>query len=112
MNSEKLPADCHRVEVSGWDASENFFVEKTTVRWNRGKNAVVLRCALRAGSVVFLRSLERSHDEGGFPIAWKAVNVVGRDAGGQALVHLVQLHPRPSGDEKAEELESAASRVA
>ena len=25
--------DTYRVEVSGWDAKENFFVEKTTLEW-------------------------------------------------------------------------------
>jgi hypothetical protein len=37
--------DTYRVEVSGWDAKENFFVEKTTLEWKpEGQEINVAAC--------------------------------------------------------------------
>ena len=48
-----------RVEVSGWDRSENFFVEKTTLDWNQeGDKDLALRAEVREGSVLFVRLLK------------------------------------------------------
>lgn len=56
----ELPAS-YRVEVSGWDASENFFVEKTGLEWNREeKKEIVLRSFLLEGCVVFVSLLQSS----------------------------------------------------
>ena len=52
-------ARSYRVEVSGWDSSENFFVEKTMLDWGHDeKKEVRLRSVLREGSVVFVRLLQ------------------------------------------------------
>lgn len=49
----------YRVEVSGWDKSQTFFVEKSELEWSEesGKH-VTLRCAVPDGSVVFLRLIQ------------------------------------------------------
>jgi len=57
----------YRVEVSGWDKNQTFFVEKSDLQWSEesGKQ-VALSHAVPDGAVVFLRlvpclSTERSH---------------------------------------------------
>lgn len=85
----------YRVEVSGWDASENFFVEKTMLNWrNDARKQVSLRNSLREGSIVFIR-LNQSATEQIFPIAYRAEKISPRDARGFSHVSLVQLRPRP-----------------
>lgn len=49
----------YRVEVSGWDCSESFFVEKTSLTWERdAEKLIFLKSNLREGSVVFMRLLQ------------------------------------------------------
>ena len=51
--------DSYRVEVSGWDAKENFFVEKTTLEWKpEDKKSMLLRADIRPGCIVFVRLLQ------------------------------------------------------
>ncbi len=57
----------YRVEISGWDKDQTFFVEKSELEWSEdsGKQ-VTLSHAIPDGAVVFLRlvfclSTERSH---------------------------------------------------
>jgi hypothetical protein len=49
----------YRVEVSGWDKSRTFFVEKSELEWSEdsGKH-VTLSSAVPDGSVVFLRLIQ------------------------------------------------------
>ncbi len=87
----------YRVEISGWDTDENFFVEKTTLEWNEesGKK-VYLRHALRANAVVFVRLIDPSASSHTFPIAHQA-NIVGQaDAQGVFQVSLVPMWPAHS----------------
>ncbi len=86
----------YRVEVSGWDASENFFVEKTALNWcDDTSKQVLLRNSVREGAIVFIR-LNQSATEQIFPIAYRAQNISPRDASGLSRVSLVQLRPRPA----------------
>jgi len=58
--SARFPITClYRVEVSGWDKSHTFFVEKSELEWNEevGKH-VTLSSAVPDGSVVFLRPIQ------------------------------------------------------
>ena len=52
-------ASLYRVEVSGWDKSQTFFVEKSELEWHEesGK-CVTLGSAVPDGSVVFLRLIQ------------------------------------------------------
>src|ERR1700679_1911082 len=87
---------CYRVEVSGWDAKENFFVEKTSLDWgeHEGKT-VALHVAVRVDSVLFVRLLRPLGGGADFPVPHRAVRVEnhGKDDsckdGG-----LAQLQPR------------------
>ena len=49
----------YRVEVSGWDKSQTFFVEKSELEWHEesGKH-VTLSSEVPDGSVVFLRLIQ------------------------------------------------------
>jgi hypothetical protein len=58
--SARFPiSSLYRVEVSGWDKSRTFFVEKSELEWNEnsGKH-VTLSSAVPDGSVVFLRLIQ------------------------------------------------------
>jgi hypothetical protein len=89
--------NCYRVEVSGWDASENFFVEKTLLNWgNDEEKEVHLRSDLREGSVVFVRLLQPLTNGNTFPVAYQAQRIGPRDPEGQTRINLAQLRPRPS----------------
>lgn len=86
----------YRVEVSGWDTSERFFVEKTSLSWGRDeKKEIRLRSTLREGSVLFVRLLQPLANATNFPIAYQAQRIGSRSEDGYARVHLAQLRPRP-----------------
>ena len=58
--SARFPvASLYRVEVSGWDKSQTFFVEKSEFEWSEdfGKH-LTLSTAVPDGSVVFLRLIQ------------------------------------------------------
>lgn len=85
----------YHVEVSGWDASDKFFVENTTLTWSDvvGKK-VLLRRRLRLGTLVFLRLLEYESSEGTFPVAHRIESVGQLDTRGLREITLAQLRPR------------------
>lgn len=86
----------HRVDVSGWDAKENSFVEKTSLDWREleGKT-VALRATVRLDSVLFVRLLRPLDGGADFPVPHRAVRVedTGKDASCKD-VGLEQLQPR------------------
>jgi len=89
----------YRVEVSGWDARENFFVEKTSLDWKeREGKTVALRAAVRLDSVLFVRLLRPLGGGADFPVPHRAVRIEGRDGnvsgGVPSQVALEQLQPR------------------
>ena|ERR1700741_5053196 len=89
--------DCYRVEVSGWDSKENFFVEKTTLEWNpEDKKSMLLRADIRPGCILFVRLLQPLSTVVSFPVAYEALTGAERDAHGAARVSLERLHPRAS----------------
>lgn len=97
----------YRVEISGWNASGNFFVEKTTVQWSpdTGKE-VAMRASLREGDIVFVRLNQTSTAAPAFPIAYLAEKISSRDSRGFVRVSLVRLRPR--GLDKVDPLDSAS----
>jgi len=97
--------DGYRVEVSGWDASENFFVEKTTLCWGHDTDKEIsLRSPVREGSVVFVRLLQRSVNTDTIPIAYRVAALAEKDGSGCAIARLVQLYPRAALKELADPL--------
>lgn len=103
----------YRVEVSGWDARENFFVEKTLLEWSVAeKKEISLRAALRQGCVVFVRLLQPIAIGNNFPVAYQAVGVTAKDPSGNTRVRLAQLRPRASFRETVRLLSAATLSVA
>jgi len=87
--------ESYRVEVSGWDSSETFFVEKTFLDWSAAESKeVLLRSSLHEGSVIFMRLLQQLSNESTFPLPYQAVKVLPRDVHGRSRVQLAQLRPR------------------
>jgi hypothetical protein len=105
----------YRVEVSGWDFSENFFVEKTGLEWNgKEKKEIMLSSILREGCVVFvrlLRSVENSNLDA-FPIAYQAAKVLPADSAGRTRVYLEQLRPREAFRTARGPIDDSARKVA
>ena len=90
----------YRVEVSGWDTSDRFFVEKTALDWGRDAHKEIsLRSAVCQGCVVFVRLLQAIANSNNFPIAYQAVNVTEREADGRMRVRLEQLRPHATRKE-------------
>ncbi len=87
----------YRVEISGWDLAENFFVEKTALKWDgQGTKEACVQSSLREGTVVFIRLLQPLASENNYPIAYQAVCVGTRDARGLIRIGLEQLRARRS----------------
>lgn len=101
----------YAVEVSGWDASEDFFVENTDLTWTAGgMKEINLYHTVRQGSVVFVRLMQPIANSDTYPIACQAVNVMEHTSTGRAHVLLSQLRPRAFFRDAVNELKS--SRVA
>ncbi|MGA8142392.1 MAG: hypothetical protein WB987_00695 [Candidatus Acidiferrales bacterium] len=97
MDSNTNQQSSYRVEVSGWDAKENFFVERTQLDWKpEDKKAILLRAAIRPGCIVFVRLLQPMATAANFPIAYEALTSAVRDTNGALRVSLERLRPRAS----------------
>ena len=113
MSLLSCPGNTYNVEVSGWDASENFFVERTALDWDENETKqIALRATVREGSVVFMRLLQPFGDGTSLPVACRAVKVLGRNGDGRGIVHLMQLHPKSSVNSTADATEAVAFKVA
>ena len=95
MLSETLPVigSC-RVEVSGWDEDEIFFVEKSELSWDdfAGKH-VALKHMLADGALVFVRMLQPTSLQRSFPVAYEA-EFIACDAHGSHEFRLNAVQPR------------------
>ena len=102
MSAGENRAETYHVEVSGWDSSNCFFVERTSLDWNEDETKrVSLRSAVREGSVVFLRLLQTFGDGTGLPVACRVVKTIGKSGEGSVIAHLLQLHPHSPVDGNA-----------
>jgi hypothetical protein len=92
--------DSYRVEVSGWDAKQNFFVEKTVLNWKpEDRKAISLRSAIHVGTVVFVRLLQPASNGSNFPIAYQVLTSGAKDERGGINVSLERLRPRATNRE-------------
>jgi|SRR5208282_622727 len=93
--SETLPiASNYRVEVSGWDEDENFFVEKSELAWDdfAGKH-ISLKHMLGEGARVFIRVLQPTSLQHSLPVAYEA-EFIGCDPQGGHEFRLSPVQPR------------------
>jgi len=101
MECQSDRLNSYRVEVSGWDASDNFFVEKTLFSWVGAEKEISIRRAPRKDSVVFVRLLQ-PFACGNFPIPYRVNRIGPRDADGKSKVYLARLRPRSPRNEEIE----------
>jgi hypothetical protein len=84
----------YRVEVSGWNAKGNFFVEKTMLHWtDAGEKSVELLSRLRESCVVFVRLIHTASGKANFPVAYRVLSIAFENSEGRGCVHLSQLQP-------------------
>jgi len=95
MIGETVEDQCYRVEVSGWNLAEAFFVEKASLEWTSGGlKSVRLKTDLRSGTIVFLRLLQHDAATSQFPVAYQTSDPSPRESDGRSRVCLLQMHPR------------------
>ncbi len=87
-------SECYRVEVSGWDENQAFFVEKSDLAWDdfAGKH-ISLRRMLPDGAMVFVRMLQPQGLAPSPPIVYR-VEFIGCDPEGHHQFRLNAVHPR------------------
>jgi hypothetical protein len=85
----------YRVEVSGWDLDETYFVEKTDLEWDEvhGKR-LHLSHPMKRGAVLFVRLLQPLASTSGYPIAYQADPHTALDEKGRYEIRLVQIRPK------------------
>jgi hypothetical protein len=103
----------YRVEVSGWDEKENFFVEKTTLDWSEADGkTIAVRSSVRLESVVFVRLIQPLGGGTGFPVPYRAVKVSSNFLNNGLTVKVEQLQPRMAFRETADTLLCSNAKVA
>jgi hypothetical protein len=95
----------YRIEVSGWDANECFFVEKSLLEWREsaGKK-LALKAQIRIGSVLFIRLVQPLGGGTTFPTPYRAVRFGDDPSGSGSVVNIEQLQPRLRVRETASDL--------
>jgi len=99
--SVRLPASTtYCVEVSGWDAQDNFFVAKADLAWgdDNGKQ-VTLAHAVADRAILFIRLVHATDSLRALPVPYEAEEIEPATPGSY-LFKLHALQPR-SGDEPA-----------
>jgi len=80
----------YRVEVSGWDKNQTFFVEKSDLEWSEASSKqITLSHAVPDGAVVFVRLVPYLSTEQSHPVAYET-EFVETTAEGR---HELRLHP-------------------
>jgi hypothetical protein len=84
----------YQVEVSGWDRNEDFFVEKTELRWREesGKQ-ISLQRPIVSGSLLYLRLIHPAGGERVRPMPFRAELFAEGDEDGHRLVRLLPAIP-------------------
>jgi hypothetical protein len=72
----------YRVEVSGWDVSHIFFVEKSELSWNEenGKQITLTR-ALTPGTMIFVRLLQATSADRSVAVPYQAEQLAATSEG-------------------------------
>jgi hypothetical protein len=88
----------YRVEVSGWDDQQDYFVEKSELEWSedRGKQVTLTR-KVRAGAMVFVRLLQSPSPDRSQAVAYRA-EFVGTAGNGQYQFQLEPVRPQISSE--------------
>lgn len=88
----------YRVEISGWDLNEQFFVERAALEWSVGEQTTVLiHRRARQGALLFVRLLENSAPARTFPVAYRVREIREREGESAYELILSQVWPAPEG---------------
>lgn len=91
-----IEPDGYRIEISGWDRENNFFVEKTELAWlPDGTKKALMRTRLQEGTLVFIRLMENNSAERALPVTYLVAGMSSDLIDGKSEVSLAQPHPRP-----------------
>ena len=74
ISSVRFPtAMTYRVEVSGWDVQQNYFVAKADLQWFEDNvKQLVLSCRLGINAILFVRLLNSSDLDRALPVPYQA----------------------------------------
>lgn len=101
MDTERIDLN-YRVEVSGWDVAESFFVEKVMLELTQaGERVVHLKHPLRAGLIVFLRLIESRIEFPVLPVAYQVMEVGPDERDGVNRVSLKKLRRHRTNESEA-----------
>lgn len=95
--TESPVANTYPVEISGWDQSHLYFVEKSDLEWEEqsGKQ-VVLHHELPEGTMIFVRLLQPTAKDRSYPVPYQA-NLVRVTDSGRRQFRLVPVVPHVDG---------------
>lgn len=103
MDAQDAGYEGRIAEISGWDAEENFFVEKAVFQEDGNGNRADLRTRLRVGSLVFVRMVEETSMNRAVPVTYKISSINanagnGRNEGTAREVAMIRLRPREAAE--------------
>lgn len=91
----------YRVEVSGWDAAENFFVENCDLLWTEESGKVIsLRHNLSRTAILFVRLLDSEQNDRAHPVVYQASHLEATPDGAQRFL-LEALVPRVNSEQNS-----------
>jgi len=109
MWERNLSITRYPVEVSGWDARQNFFVERTILEWSESNGrSVLVRRQLQAGALVFVRLVGSL--QAAYPLPYRVKEADPRNQRGFCRVLLEQMRGDPPAS--SEEVPCPAGREA
>lgn len=92
----------YRVEISGWDVNEQFFVERAALQWGQGeRRTALIRRRVRPGALIFVRLLQDSAPSCSFPVAYRARQIREREGDEAYELMLTQVWPAEQNSEPA-----------
>ena len=101
----------YRIEVSGWNLSDVFFVEKTELRCTEGgEKKLLLHHSLPQGAVIFVRLIAPETLYGSLPVAYQVARVQPMNSIGLCEMQLMPLHPRSKADTRNDVASPSAER--
>lgn len=90
------PSSSCRVEVSGWDSTQSFFLEKATLHWDTNGQQISLRARLREGAVIFVRLLQSPESDENFPVPYVVSKNLPIEIDSRVTISITRMHPTPS----------------
>jgi hypothetical protein len=93
----------YRVEVSGWDVSHIFFVERSELSWSEadGKQIALTR-ALNPGTMIFVRLLQATSADRAVAVPYEAEQLANTSEGvWQFRIHRAEPRPVPTEAQQA-----------